>query len=102
MLFRSLQIVDAVTGARLTARKTLLLSDTEENDQSIAVDPLGRFFLYTEDGNSEGCDGHDIVFYQALDANGNLSGPRKNIVGCDFIAAENYNDDILGIDIFLN
>jgi len=98
----SLQVVDANTGAKVGPRKSLFKASVEEHDQSIAVDPLAHFFLYTEDGKPEGCLDHDIVMFQALDPNGNLSGKSKVLVGCDFIASENIGDDILGIDIFLN
>ena len=66
----------------------------EENKQTVAIDPLGRFVVFTIQGDKFGCYGQDILMYQALADTGKKSGPLKVLAGCNY-----SSDDIQSLDI---
>ena len=68
--------------------------DRSEDSQTVAIDPLGRFVLFTMGGDNYGCAGSDILVYQALDPTGSANGPLKVLAGCQLVT-----DDIMNVDI---
>ena len=65
-------------------------TNTVRNGQKVAVDPQGRFVLYTTD---PGC-GREALYYQALDPSGNPSGAPLALTGCAVLSG-----DVAGIDL---
>lgn len=92
-----LQPID-IAGNKVGSAKTINSSPLrDEQEQIVAIDPLGRFVLFTIEGSSFGCSGRDILVYQALTSTGAITGGLKVIAGCTFI-----KDDILDINILKN
>lgn len=89
-----LQPIDSVTAAKKGTVKVLAAADPDHSDQMIAIDPLGRFLIFSDD--AQGCN-VSSMYYQALDVMGNASGSRKELVGCAF---QNQIGDIHGIRAF--
>lgn len=90
----NLQVVDA-SGAKVGAPIKIRGSVRRDvDDQTIAIDPRGRFVVFTATGSAYGCPGHDVLLYQAINPNGHKVGPVKVLARCDAV-----EDDILNIDI---
>ena len=68
--------------------------DRSEDSQTVAIDPLGKFVLFTMGGDQYGCAGSDILVYQGLSATGSASGPIKVLGSCQLVT-----DDIMNLDI---
>ncbi len=91
-----LQTINA-TGKKIGSKKIVNTPpDRSEDSQTVAIDPLGRFVLFTMGGDQFGCAGNDILVYQALSANGAASGPLKVLGSCDLVT-----DDIMNLDILM-
>lgn len=59
---------------------------------SVAIDPLGRFAVYT--GTPEGCD-VQVPFYQAINSTGDPLGDPIQLVGCGVVPGSVNGIDIL-------
>ncbi len=68
--------------------------DRQEDNQNVAIDPLGRFLLFTQEGSKFGCPLNDILMYQALNSNGTKRGGAKVLVSCGLVS-----DDIINLDV---
>jgi hypothetical protein len=68
--------------------------DRSEDSQTVAIDPLGRFVLFTMGGDNYGCAGSDILVYQGLASDGSPNGPVKVLGSCQLVT-----DDIMNVDI---
>lgn len=89
-----MQRVSGETGRRLTSPVVVSKDPVSFLVQGVAVDPKGRFLLYVAPGS---CGGREVIYYQALDALGNLSGKRVEIVGCKSVPATVENLSFLDI-----
>lgn len=90
-----LQVVN-VNGKKVGGRKTINVPPNRDEDaQTVAIDPLGRFVLLTMDGKNYGCEGDDILMYQGLTNAGLKQGPLKVLVGCNFTSNDIKNLDLL-------
>ena len=67
----------------------------DRQSQVIALDPLGRFVVFTITGKNYGCTNHDVLVYQALDATGHTSGSLKLLAKCGLVGDDIENIDIL-------
>lgn len=94
-----LQRVDATTGAKIGGPSVIGTANPDHSDQMAAVDPLGRFVIYSD--NAQPC-AVSSMFYQALDATGNASGGRKELLGCAFQNEQASVHGIRGFDILKN
>jgi hypothetical protein len=74
-----LAVIDAASGKRLSAINTIDPSAYSQFVQNIALDPQGRFLIYSKIGS---CNAHQL-FYQALGANGVPSGSSKSLTDCN-------------------
>lgn len=74
----------------LTDNTAIELTPLNFTGQMVAVDPLGRFVLYTD---SLGCV-YKVVVYQALNANGNPVGAPRQLSACGVVT-----QDVTGIDL---
>lgn len=112
-----LQVIDGTTAQKIAAPKTLQ-SDQEMTMgqwQTIAVDPDGRFVLFTKrplkstpPGTDDTLQGtltqgnRDSLYYLKLDANGNASGSPKLLYSADqgpqTGAVDEVNDSVNGGD----
>ena len=89
-----LQKIDA-TGKKKGAKTVINTPpNREEDNQVVAIDPLGRFVLFTMQGDNYGCYAQDILAYQKLTETGKKSGSFKILVGCD-----HSSDDIMNLDV---
>jgi len=92
----NLNVVNAVTGKRLSQQ----LIDPDAVSlfvQNIAVDPQGRFLIYSKRG---ACTSHipfggHQLFFQALGANGTPSGAPKELLPCNSETDDAFLDIIL-------
>jgi hypothetical protein len=90
-----LQVVNE-SGKKVGAAKTINVPpNRDEDNQTISIDPLGKFVLLTMDGRDYGCEGDDILMYQALNDSGAKLGNPKVVVGCNFTSNDIKNIDIL-------
>jgi hypothetical protein len=87
-----LQVVDAALNT-VGAKKSVDFVGAVDEDQSVALDPLGRFVIYAS--RVGGCS-NDLLLYQALDSNGNNTGAAKTLVGCGDI-----DSNIEGMDLLM-
>lgn len=74
----------------LTDNTATELTPLNFTGQMVAVDPLGRFVLYTD---SLGC-AYKVIVYQALNANGNPVGAPRQLTACGVVT-----QDVSGIDL---
>lgn len=77
-------LIDATTGAKVGAPKTIAEGSTFGFVQNLAVDPKGRFLFYTQINTH--CN-KELVYYVPLNSAGEPSGNPKTIVGCDDLKA---------------
>jgi hypothetical protein len=86
----------SATGQKVGTRKVInnASASRDEDNQIVAVDPLGRFVVFTIPGDNFFCINNDILAYQALAADGSKKGAIKILADCNFV-----QDDILNIDI---
>lgn len=85
-----------VNGKKVGGRKTINIPPNRDEDaQTVAIDPLGKFVLLTMDGKNYGCEGDDILMYQGLTNVGSKQGSPKVLVGCNFTSNDIKNLDIL-------
>jgi hypothetical protein len=103
---RFLQVIDGATGARLGSPIELTSEPCGESNQSMAIDPLGRFVIFNVSGDEAGCSGsgNDPLFYLAISQDtGHPSGTLKQITPCDLY--DNFHGTTstgqFGIDILL-
>jgi ABC-type transport system substrate-binding protein len=90
-----LQVVSEA-GKKIGGKVTINVPPNRDEDaQTVAIDPLGRFVLLTMDGQNYGCSGDDILMYQGLTSNGRKQGAPKPLVGCDFVSNDIKNLDVL-------
>ena len=90
-----LQVVSEV-GKKIGGKITINIPPNRDEDaQTISIDPLGRFVLFTMDGLNYGCQGDDILMYQALTPDGKKQGNPKALVGCNFTSNDIKNLDVL-------
>jgi hypothetical protein len=83
------------TGAKIGSPKLINTPpNREEDNQVVAIDPLGRFILFTIQGDAYGCTSQDILVYQKLNGKGKKSGTLKVLAGCNY-----STDDIMNLDI---
>jgi hypothetical protein len=89
-----LQVVNS-TGGKV-GKKILINTppDRDEDSQTIAIDPEGRFVLFTMDGINYGCVDQDILVYQGLTPDGKANGPLKVLANCSLVT-----DDIMNLDV---
>lgn len=66
----------------------------DQDDQNLAIDPLGRFVVFTIGGNNFGCAGRDILVYQALNPTGHKVGSLKPLAKCGFVKGDIINIDM--------
>jgi len=118
-----LQPINAVNGDKLGGPKILQTNREMVMTwwQGLAIDPLGRFVLFTQreflsppvnNDTDTGDEGRDDLWYLALDANGNAVGAKKLIFSADDGPATGEEDEasgneyaipqVTGIDILLN
>lgn len=102
-IFRSV-VLNGDTGKPLGNSIQLTSMSPGEEDQEIAVDPEGRFVVYSIDGSDAGCsDGdHDVLYFQKLDqSTGEPVGSAKAITSCHLQDAFNPSGSagVFGIDI---
>lgn len=84
--FHWLQVLDGATGAKLGSPIQLGSLKCGEANQSIAVDPLGRFVVFDVDGTDAGCStsGLNPLFFVPLNqSTGQPAGPAKQITSCN-------------------
>jgi len=91
-----IQTIDATTLQKVGPERTLADMDPDHDDQMTAIDPLGRFVIFSD--NVQSCDVSGIL-YQALDATGNASGKPKEIIGCGFIVSTGDTHGQRGFDL---
>jgi hypothetical protein len=98
---RVLQAVDGSTGALLGGVKLLDPREAGEGNQSVAIDPLGRFVIYDVDSTEVGCpSGQDPLFFLKLNpSTGEPAGTPKRITACDLYGASTGTNGQFGIDI---
>jgi len=85
------------TGKKVGGKKLINTPpDRSEDGQTIAIDPLGRFVLFTMGGDDYGCAGSDILVYQALSTDGSANGSVKVLGSCDLVT-----DDIMNLDVVM-
>jgi hypothetical protein len=90
-----LQVVNE-TGKKVGGPKTINIPpNRDEDNQTVAIDPLGRFVLLTMDGKDYGCEGDDILMYQGLNNAGTKQGNPKVMIGCNFTSNDIKNLDLL-------
>jgi hypothetical protein len=90
-----LQVVNEL-GKKVGGPKTINVPpNRDEDNQTVAIDPLGRFVLLTMDGRDYGCAGDDILMYQALNNTGAKQGNPKVVIGCNFTSNDIKNLDLL-------
>ena len=83
------------TGKKIGQKKIVNTPpDRHEDSQTVSIDPLGGFVLFTMGGDDYGCAGNDILVYQKLSSDGSPSGPVKVLGSCELVT-----DDIMNIDI---
>ena len=73
-----LTVVNGATGKKISPPR-VLATGFSAFVQNIAMDPQGRFVVYSSVGT---CGRHELKF-QALDGNGRASGAPKTLVPCD-------------------
>ena len=73
-----LTVVNGATGKKISPPR-VLATGFSAFVQNIAMDPQGRFVVYSSVGT---CGRHELKF-QALDGNGRASGAPKTLVACD-------------------
>jgi hypothetical protein len=93
------QFVHPVSAQKVGSPKLIAnLWDPEEASQnSLAVDPLGRFLLFTH--YPAKCNHNDLIYFVPLTATGTAAGTIKELVGCSFTKKMNITDDLMGLDI---
>jgi hypothetical protein len=102
---RTLNVVDGTTGQRIGGPVTIdTTHQVGEANQSMAIDPEGRFLIYNVRGVDAGCPSErDPLFFIPLNPNtGNPSGSPKQITPCnmyDPFVGGGHNDGVFGIDI---
>jgi hypothetical protein len=85
------------TGKKVGGKKLINTPpDRSEDSQTVAIDPLGRFVLFTMGGDDYGCAGSDILVYQALASDGSANGSVKVLGSCELVT-----DDIMNLDIVI-
>jgi hypothetical protein len=90
-----LQVVNE-SGKKVGGAKTINIPpNRDEDNQTVAIDPQGRFVLLTMDGKNYGCAGDDILMYQGLTEAGAKKGNPKVVVGCNFTSNDIKNIDLL-------
>jgi hypothetical protein len=90
-----LQVVNEL-GKKIGGPKTINVPpNRDEDNQTVAIDPLGRFVLLTMDGRDYGCAGDDILMYQALNNTGAKQGNPKVVIGCNFTSNDIKNLDLV-------
>jgi hypothetical protein len=89
-----LQKIDAAGKKKGSKKAINTPPNREEDNQVVAIDPLGRFVLFTMQGDNYGCYAKDVLMYQGLSETGKKSGPLKLLVGCNY-----SSDDIMNLDI---
>jgi len=72
------QVVNAELN-KLGPRKVIAFAGDIDEDQTSAIDPLGRFVLFVL---RDSCP-DDQLFFQGLDSAGNPTGPAKAIIDCE-------------------
>ncbi len=83
------------TGKKVGGKKLINTPpDRSEDSQTVAIDPLGRFVLFTMGGDDYGCVGNDILVYQALSTDGSPNGSLKVLGSCELVT-----DDIMNLDV---
>jgi hypothetical protein len=89
-----LQVVNS--SGKKSGKKILINTppDRDEDSQTIAIDPEGRFVLFTMDGVNYGCTDQDILAYQALTPDGKPNGSLKVLADCNLVT-----DDIMNLDV---
>jgi hypothetical protein len=84
------------SGAKVGGKKLINTPPNREEDaQTVAIDPLGRFVVFTIQGDDFGCFGQDILVYQKLSSTGEKSGPLKVLANCSLVVDDMKNLDIL-------
>jgi hypothetical protein len=86
-----------ITSSGKKSGKKILINtppNREEDAQVVAIDPLGRFVIFTVQGDDFGCYGQDILVYQGLSKKGKKSGGLKPLASCDLVI-----DDIRNLDL---
>lgn len=93
------QYVHPVTGEKVgPAKKIVNLWMPEEAWQnSLAVDPLGRFLLFTH--YPEKCKDNDLIYFLPLNAAGAAAAQPRELVGCSFTKQQSIKDDLMGLDL---
>jgi hypothetical protein len=90
-----LQVVNE-TGKKVGGKVTINVPPNRDEDaQTISIDPLGRFVLFTMDGRDYGCQYDDILMYQGLTPDGKKQGAPRPLVGCNFTSNDIKNLDVL-------
>jgi hypothetical protein len=90
-----LQKINA-SGAKVGAKILINTPPNREEDaQVVAIDPMGRFVVFTIQGDQYGCSGQDILVYQKLANTGKKSGPLKVLASCNLVVDDIKNLDIL-------
>lgn len=84
--------VDAVTGKKISGPQVISDLLYGEGNQSLAIDPDGRFVLFDVGGADSGCSGthNDPLFFLPLNqATGQPSGPAKQLTDCHLFSGKN-------------
>lgn len=93
------QYVHPVTGEKVGAPKRLVnfWMPEEAWQNSLAVDPLGRFLLFTQ--YQEKCKDNDLIYFLPLNAAGMAASQPRELVGCSFTKQQSIKDDLMGLDL---
>lgn len=93
------QFIHPVSGVKVgAARKLVNVWNPEGGWQnSLAVDPLGRFLLFTH--YPAKCNNSDLIYFLPLNASGLASGPAIELVGCSFTKKQGITNDLMGLDL---
>ena len=89
-----LQVLSS-SGAKVGAPIALNTTDRQVDEQNVAIDPLGRFVIFTVSGENFGCPNQDVLVFQKLDGTGKATGKVKAVAKCGFVSANIENIDLL-------
>lgn len=96
---RGLIVIDGITGNKLGVPKILDTLNQGENNDSMVVDPEGRFVLFNVDDADAGCSApaNDPLFFLALNPNtGDPVGEPKQLTDCHLF---DNTDGVFGISL---
>jgi len=93
------QFVHPVSGEKVGLPKTLvsLWKPEEAWQDSLAIDPLGRFLLFTH--YPQKCNNNDLIYFLPLKTDGTAASQPQELVGCSFTKKQGITDDLMGLDL---